>query len=143
MALNLKGVEEMARKIEAVADEFPDKVESALYIEAELIATDAKENYVPVDIGTLKNDIRVDTRTGLLGQAKSGADIEVIIHAGGGASRPYALSVHEHPSPHDPPAWQGAEVTFSPDGRGPKYISKPLNKAVSGMAQRIASRLDL
>lgn len=133
----------MARKLERLADEVPEKVEAALYIEAELIATDAKEHYVPVDLGTLKNEIRVDTRSGLFGQARSANEIEIIIHAGGGASRPYALAVHEHASPHDPPSWQGVDVQFSPEGRGPGYIRKPLHKAVSGMAQRIAARVDL
>jgi hypothetical protein len=47
----------MARRIRAFAALFPKKVSKALYMEAELVAADAKDNYVPVDDGPLRDSI--------------------------------------------------------------------------------------
>lgn len=132
----LSGTESMRKKIRRIAKNYPDKVMSALRVEAELILTRSKRDFVPVDLGTLRS-------SGLVGDVtRNGRSIEVIIGFGGAAS-PYAVAVHEWPSEFDPPTWQGSVVTFSPRGRGAKYLERPLMEAVDGFTQRIANRIQL
>lgn len=92
----------------------------ALYTEAELIMTDSKMNYVPVDTGVLRNSGTVQkpviTRT----------DVTVTLGYGGPAA-PYAIRVHEYP----PSFGQGKN----------KYLSRPLNKAERGMITRVANAM--
>lgn len=92
----------------------------ALYLEAELIMTDSKMNYVPVDTGVLRNSGTVkkpviDTRgvTVTLGY--------------GGPSADYAAIVHEFP----PSYGQGKN----------KYLSRPVNKAERGLISRVAEHM--
>ena len=92
----------------------------ALYLEAELIMTDSKTNYVPVDTGNLRNSGTV------LPPVMKGKTIEVTLGYGGSAT-PYAVTVHEYP----PTVGQGKN----------KFLSKPLNKAERGMVTRLATAL--
>lgn len=136
----LKGTKAMQRKIERIAQQFPNKIERALRIEAELVMTDSKRNFVPVDLGTLRS-------SGHVGNVeRKGKDLSVTLDYGGAAA-PYALAVHEHPSDHSPPSWEGKALTdisdWSKDGRGPKYLERPLMAAIPGMARRIAAALRL
>jgi hypothetical protein len=137
-SFEIKGTKAMQRKIERIARDFPNKVEQLLRIEAELVMTDSKKNFVPVDLGTLRS-------SGHVGDVeRSGRDLSVTLDYGGAAA-PYALAVHEHPSASSPPSWEGKAVTdisnWSVDGRGPKYLERPLMSAVAGMARRIAASL--
>lgn len=139
-SFELKGTRAMQRKIERIARDFPNKVEQSLRVEAELVMTDSKKNFVPVDLGTLRSSGHVGS------VERAGRDLSVTLDYGG-ASAPYALAVHEHPSTHSPPSWEGKAVTdisnWSLDGRGPKYLERPLNNALKGMARRIAASLRL
>ena len=60
MGFKLTGQRQMARKIQAFADEFPEKVGAALYQEGERIAARSKKEFVPRDLGTLANSIHVE-----------------------------------------------------------------------------------
>jgi hypothetical protein len=136
MRVSLEGVGLMQWKLQRLIDDVPKKVASALYVEAELVMTRSKDEFVPVDHGTLKNN-------GHVGRPVIDSDgISVELGFGGPAAE-YALAVHEHPSEYDPPTWQGKAIVFQPDGRGPKYLEKPMMEAVNGMADRIASGIDL
>lgn len=96
------------------------KLAAALYEEAENIMGDSKENYVPVDLGTLRS-------SGTVEQPEiNGNSINVLLGFGG-ASAPYALRQHE-------------DMSLKHDVGGAKYLERPLLKAVPGMAQRIAAR---
>jgi hypothetical protein len=138
----MRGAKEMAARIRRLAERFPDAIEGALRIEGELVMTDSKKNYVPVDEGVLKNSGFVDD------PERKGVEVSVTLGFGGAASA-YALAVHEHPSRHSPPSWRNVRdergrfraVQFHPRGRGPKYLEKPLMNAVPGMANRIGKRL--
>lgn len=149
-----KGIEKMSGKLKKIAANHPDRVAAALRIEGELIMTDSKRNYVPVDLGVLRSSGHVGpvTRGG-----KMGREMSITLSYGGAASA-YALAVHEHPSPHSPPSWRKGKlggkgggrtgvrlggVVFNPRGRGPKYLEKPLKKALRGMAARVAKRIKL
>lgn len=137
----LKGVREMQERIRAITAAHAGKVDRALKLEAEAVKTTMLRKTVPVDANALRSSIRVGE------VQRSGNDASVAITAGD-SSAPYALAVHEHPSEHSPPSWQGKAIEeilsvrdrkpWSQDGRGPKYLERPLNAAIPGMAERIA-----
>lgn len=92
----------------------------ALYVEAELIMTDSKQNYVPVDTGMLRNSGTVTK------PVVTKKDVTVTLGYGGPAAD-YAVIVHEAP----PTYGQGKR----------KYLQKPLNNAERGMITRVADAI--
>jgi hypothetical protein len=92
----------------------------ALYLEAELIMTDSKQNYVPVDSGMLRNSGTV------MKPVISQKGVTVVLGYGG-PSADYAVVVHEYP----PSYGQGKN----------KYLSKPLNKAERGLISRVSEHM--
>lgn len=136
VTFDLSGVRELKEKLSRLAREIPKAAESALTLEGEKIMTDSKRNYVPVDLGTLRFSGHVTTAR----SEGEGGGFEVSLSYGGAAA-PYALAVHEHPSEHSPPSWQGSDVTFSPSGHGPKYLEKPFRAAENGMLDRLGERI--
>lgn len=133
MSPTVKGADKMSRRLKAIAKKFPSIVAQSAYVEGELIMTKSKRDHVPVDLGTLRS-------SGMVQLNQSGRDIEVVMSYGGAAA-PYATAIHEHPSSSSPPSWQGTTVTFSPQGRGPKYLERPLMGAIPGMDDRIGERV--
>lgn len=95
-------------------------LQAALYLEAELVMTTAKRDYVPVVTGNLRNSGTVS-----LPEVK-GDTVQVKIGFGG-ASAPYAAVVHEYPKGYG----QGKN----------KYLSQPLNISAKNMTQRIAKHI--
>lgn len=139
-SFELKGGDEMRRKLKAIVNRNPGKMEAALTLEAEQIMTTAKQDYVPVgETGILRSSGHVEP-TKRSGRRGLGDDVEISLSFGG-SSAPYALAVHEHPSEHSPPTWQGKAIVFSPPGRGPKFLEIPFRLARVGMAARLAKTL--
>jgi len=130
------GVPQMQRNLQRAAAQIRDKVAAALYREAERVMTKSKRDHVPVDTGTLRASGHVEQ------PVRKGRNVSVTL-AFGGPAAPYALAVHEHLSRHSPPSWQHGHVTFSPAGRGPKYLERPLLAAVPGLAKRLAEDIAL
>lgn len=95
-------------------------LQAALYLEAELVMTTSKRDYVPVVSGNLRNSGTVS-----LPEVK-GDTVQVKIGFGG-ASAPYAAVVHEYPKGYG----QGKN----------KYLSQPLNISAKNMTQRIAKHI--
>jgi len=94
----------------------------ALRTEGELIMTDSKQNYVPVDLGTLGSSGHV-----LPVHIEKGEELSVELVYGGAAAA-YALIQHETEEfNHTVGEW--------------KYLEKPLRKAVAGMRERLAERV--
>lgn len=123
-------------RISREAQAFPGKVAKAIHRRAEIIMGRSKNEFVPVDLGNLKNDGRVGS------PEIEGTTISVTMGYGEGAAASYALAVHEHLSPSSPPSWQIAEaqghpVTFTIGG--PKYLELPLMQASGTLAADIAS----
>lgn len=145
-----KGGPAMKKNIEMLAAKFGTRVAAALYLEAELIMTKAKQEFIPVDHGALRDSGHT------LPPVIRGQDVSVKMEFGDNAA-PYALAVHEHPGPNDPPSWRNkgtssssksknkvrtpGVVTFHPSGRGPKYLTKPMQTALRGMKGRIQARV--
>lgn len=131
--INKKGVQDLSRNLKSLTRDLEKQQMQALKIEAELIMTDSKGNYSPRDKGHL-----VGTGT-VFDPVKKGDEISISMGYGG----PAALPLHEHPSEHSPPTWEGKALTFTKPGTGPKFLELPLMKAVDGMPERIAERIKL
>jgi hypothetical protein len=140
MSVEVKGGDDMRRRLQRLAAQFPREAAVALYQEV-LIEEKEMKRRCPVaphggalraSITTQKPDI-------------SGRVITVTVEAGG-PSTPYAIAVHEHLSEHSPPSWRhlGAdEIDWNVPGTGPKFMSNVLFESAPYMAARIDKRIDL
>lgn len=135
----------MVDRIKSLSPEMKSRANDFIREEAEEIAQAARD-MVPVDSGKLRDSIRVEQaglsqgRESSSGRFTSSGDISISVVAGG-SDIPYALAVHEYPSQHNPPTWNGKPVTFSPSGSGAKFIEHPLAQASRGMAKRIREKV--
>lgn len=139
-SLTFTGHKELAAKLRNAAVKYPAVVGAALFRRAEAVMTKSKQNFVPVDLGALMN-------SGTVSPPKIGKEIVVELSFGGPAA-PYALAVHEHLSGASPHSWQEAErqgrpVRFSPAGRGPKYLERPLMEVVRTLAADLAKDINI
>lgn len=124
MALTIKaklvGSKALTKELQRRARGAPKALARALFAEAEQIMGKSKR-IVPVDKGSLRASGHVQ-----LPQV-SGTKVTVTLGYGGAAA-PYAVFVHEKPARHDPPTqW--------------KFLERPMNEAILGMAGRIVKRL--
>ena len=128
----ITGDKELIRTLKRIERRNPVVVAAALFQEGEKIMADSKENFVPVDLGALKNSGRVS-------KPELKQPISVTLSYGG-VAKAYALAVHEHPSGHSPPSWSGG-VTFNRGG--PKYLEKPVMEAVPEFLRNIGNKVRL
>jgi hypothetical protein len=141
----LRGVDDMLRRLKDIDRQSRESLSDAATEDAEImIAQRARDEFVPIKSGNLRNTIKV-VKSELSqgrdsgGKFTEGSAIEIKIIAGDDTT-PQALAIHEHPSPHDPPSWKSG-VTFKHGGS--KYLERPLNEAISGMADRVAGKVKL
>lgn len=138
-------ISDMERAIKSLSGELRSRAEDAISDEADAIVITAKNEYSPVLSGKLRDSIQkvkstVSQGRDIGGRFTSGSDIEISIIAGGD-DIPYAAAVHETPSVHDPPSWEGKTVNFKTGGS--KFLELPIRQAEKGMAGRIAAKLKL
>lgn len=107
--------------LERHARQVPQFVGDALYAEGQEIMTDSKENYTPVDVGTLRDSGYVDDPD--IRGGKVGVEIGY-----GGEAEDYAVVQHEDMSLHHTVG-------------GPKFLEIPFNEHANGMDDRIAERV--
>lgn len=143
VSLKLKrgSVRNMNRKLGNIAKRYSRLIPGVMNEQAEEVLKDSRENYVPVDTTALKYDSRVREVESVHGGWNS-----VQIVYGEGEAAAYALAVHEHLSEFSPYSWRNVKnppVKFHPDGRGPKYLEKPLNKKAGTMQRELAEKLKL
>lgn len=138
----IKGASAMRARLRKLAEKFPKRVESALFIEANIIMT-ASKRLCPVapDGGILRSSGTVHK------PVRDGAKISVTMSYGG-AAQAYATAVHEHPSESSPPSWiiaeaNGKGINWNADGTGPQFLSTPINEALPHLASDIAARISL
>lgn len=148
--MDIEGDKEMIAALEKLKVKSIDAAKSALFSEASNIIADSKENYVPVDTGNLKKSAHVKKPKWF------GKTISIVFGYGGLAAQ-YAAAVHENPragktggrSPLKPKSSgkTSTEITYGRKYKtwaqtgGWKYLEKPLKKALTGMADRIAGRM--
>ena len=111
-SFTLIGEERVLSTLRRMQAQFGDKVGGALKEQAELIMTDSKQNFVPVDTSALKT-------SGNVGHVKrEGRDLSVELTYGG-PSVDYAQDQHE------------THRTKS------KYLERPLNNAIPGFLKNM------
>lgn len=137
LTVTTSGVTRTVRNLGRLGPDTFNAAAKALDEEMELIMRESRDFYVPVNDGVLRSTIR----KGRLRKTRKSAEVRV--GAGFGGAESYALAVHEHPSAHSPRTWQGKGATAirsvrsgAPWGlgafqRGPKYLSRPLNRAIA------------
>ena len=130
--IRIEGLDKLQTKLKKSSNMATRSMAQALFKEAELIMTEAKDNTpVAPDGGTLRSSGHVQI------PKFSGTTLEIVLGFGGAASA-YALAVHEHPSQHSPPSWSGG-VTWNVGG--PQFLKNAMDKAEAGMGGRIAKHL--
>ncbi len=112
----------MATKLRAIAAKVPPRVAGALYQEAQIEMTEAKQR-TPVDTGALRASGTV------FAPEVIGRLVRVTLGFGGVAA-PYAAIVHEDLDAHHPVGQA-------------KYLESTLLESAPHMASRVASRLAL
>ncbi len=135
-AFTLTGLDTMEKKMLAIAARAPVKFGQQLRLEGEGIRILSIREYVPINLGTLKNSSRVHGPD--FGFAASSIEVSITF---GGAASAYALAIHEHPSSSSPPSWKGKVIKFNRQGgaqRGVKYLERPMKFRARGMSSRIA-----
>ena len=139
----LRGIANLERRIKEIDRSTRENLSQAALKEAEAIAERSRTEFVPIDKGDLAATIKVisgqvSQGRNDLGQYTEGSAIEVRVIAGD-ETTPQALAIHEHPSPHSPPSWEGVQVKFNHGG--PKYLELPLNESIGGMAERMGNKI--
>lgn len=105
-------------KFPEISTAIPKQAATALYMVAEEIMTDAKQNYVPVVSGNLRG-------SGFVEQPKITPGKITVTLGFGGVAAPYAVTVHEYPKA----VGQGKN----------KYLTRPINAAAPDIAKRVAA----
>lgn len=83
--LEIRGLDEMNRRLEAIARANVEAAKEALRTEAEVEMTEAKER-TPVRTGALRSSVRVEP-------SEDGLELKLKF---GGTAAPYAVEVHEN-----------------------------------------------
>lgn len=112
-------------------------IAGAMYAECLDIMADSKDNYCPVDTGTLKSTGTVQPPEII------GRNVKIRMGYGGSAA-PYALAVHENPR-------SGKTGGLSPDGKRKyktwarvgqwKYLETPVLQRVKNFSENVKNRL--
>lgn len=142
MNVKLAGVDKLIRELKKTSTKVQIAARAALYQEGEGVSRLSAGRYVPIDLGNLKSSRKVD-------KPKSIGGFLVVKITYGGAAAPYALAVHEHPSPASPPSWRGKSISsilsvrgrkaWSLSGRGPKYLERAIKDLGPRMDERMAA----
>lgn len=106
-AVTWQGLEEFTRTLDATPARLLQAAGGGLYRRAEAIMADAKEHYVPVDLGILRDSGHVEL------PEVTAEGVQVALGFGG-AAQDYAVIQHEDLS------------LAHPNGGGPKYLERPL-----------------
>lgn len=114
------GGEKLLAALTKIAQELPEQTAAALLEVGEEIMTDAKENYVPVDLGALR-------ASGFVRSDLSFKDYTIKLGFGG-PSAPYALIQHEN-------------MQYRHTTGGPKYLERPVMARAGNIGRDVASKV--
>jgi hypothetical protein len=115
------GTDALRAALEQFGPGAQEVAQAAIYQEAEAIMADSKENYVPVDTGTLKN-------SGYVALLETENNLLSVEMGYGGAAEAYAVVQHER-------------LEFNHPVGGPKYLERPLLAAAGNLLQNLANRI--
>lgn len=123
MEIRFTGQTKAARQLQVAAESGTPAVAHALWREANVIMTAAKQDYVPVDQGALR-------ASGFVEPPKVLSLTRVSVDMGfGGPAAPYAVIQHE-------------DLTLRHTVGGPKYLEIPLKARLAGMPAVIKAHVD-
>lgn len=133
MASGLKGHKEMSAKIMKVHDDYPKRVEAALFLEAQIEMTEAKKR-TPVDVNYAGGRVPPHPgqlrASGMVHPPESKGNVLFVTLSFGGGAVDYAIWVHE------------ILENYHPVGQA-KYLESVLNESRQHMAERLGRRLML
>lgn len=136
-SVEIAGVAEWNAKLKTMGPAVFDAMVKSAYQSLEAVMATSKEEYVPVDSGTLRS-------TGTVLQPEVSGMSATITMGFGGPSAPYALAVHENPR-------AGKTGGISPSGKpyeswartgGWKYLETPLKAATGAIAAKLKADVD-
>lgn len=130
----LEGIDENIARLDAIDHGLLLEVEKVLYTRAELIMARSKNEFVPVDLGVLKDSGYVQR------PVRRGLDIEVTLGFGG-AAQAYAMRQHEDLELHHPPLKSRKGHIGSQVG-GPKYLERPMTEEEDHVYEALESAID-
>jgi len=120
--IDITGQNKVISRLQSLGDTSTRALAAALYQEGEQLIAEAKQE-TPVDTGALRASGHVQQPT------INGRQVEVVAGFGGVAA-PYAVYVHEDLTKHHPVG-------------NAKFLENPAKRRASGMADRVASRLEV
>jgi hypothetical protein len=123
MRISLEGEEKLQAFLKTRPDRAVTALAGALLVEGEQIMKRSKDEFVPIDIGTLE-------ASGFVDMPEREGETGVSVTLGyGGAAAAYALIQHERTDFHHPGQGQA------------KYLEQPMLEAHKGMGERTARRI--
>jgi hypothetical protein len=151
-ATNITGFDKVAARLAQLAERQVEATDSFLRGEAESILAESQQ-LVPRDVGDLARSGRVEKPGGRVSAGGVGRGLlprdargrfteggwQVVYGRDGSDVEAYVEAVHEHPSKHDPPTWQGKTVHFTTGG--PQFLSTPYRKHLSTIWVRLAANI--
>jgi len=143
-SLRLTGIEQLGRNLNTILSEMKKNLADGAKERAERVRDRAQE-LCPEDTGKLKDTIRVvESTTGIKQGRTLGGQFtsEAVISVGvvvGDETTPYALAVHEYPSEHNPPSWEGGDVHFTKGG--PKFLENAVKEEEGLLLPYLASKV--
>jgi hypothetical protein len=130
-SMEIRGVEMLVAKLASIPPELLSNVGVVLQNFGERVLEDSKENYCPIEDPPLDNIVLRDTGTvSDVDVSPSGLSVRLSYNT------PYAVTVHEHVSPADPPTWRGKVINFRVGG--PKYLERPVAEHSHELAGDVA-----
>lgn len=122
MTTRFIGTEKLTASLKRVALEVPQELAREMFREAETIMLMSKRDFVPVDLGVLRN-------SGLVEQPRISTGGRITVRLGfGGPAVGYAVVQHEN-------------LEFEHTVGQAKYLEIPATKQAENMPARIAARL--
>lgn len=137
MKMTFSGIKSMANRLAVAQARLSVNTSRALAREADAVFKES-QLLVPEDTGELKDSGNVSA-VALTSTMTGQPAFSVTITYG---PLPHVLAVHEHPSSHSPPSWSGKAVNFR-NGRGPKFLERPLFDRAQSMDSTVAKAVRL
>ncbi len=121
VSITITGTEQLRATLQRLGENARPMVAQALYQEAESIMADAKETYVPVDLGILR-------ASGFVKPPQVDGEAISVTLGFGGAAKDYAIIQHER-------------LDFKHRVGGAKYLERPLLAAANNLVAHLGDRI--
>lgn len=146
----VRGLDRTLANLSALGARQHSATDEFLLREAQAVLDESLQ-LVPHDTGDLARSgevkrsggrVGVGVERGLLGRSALGqftGEGYTVAYGKDGDASAYAHVVHETPSKHDPPTWQGKRVQFNTGSS--KYLERPFRQRIGTVFTRLAAHL--